>query len=345
MPHKTWIHECTKSHRTEQQGAEICSDCGQRGQYDGWQLGMHEAMLAYQIRTGLRPIGPHRGMADELLDRRWKDCEQCHGRGVNTINDGASYEICPRCHLAQYLFDGSQEEFEELIKRIVSVFPSAPVDAPLGLEPKQAADLHGGFTGGIFIKPKDNSPEAIDATVKAIMKALDTKDTSKKTKHKSKTISTGSTFSNMKTTLLACNPHTRRIFETLVKGWKEAGGTVVCNRPGRIYLKLKTKAHASGKNAQSPRNFNLVVLASPFKERNAYIQITFGLGQAENLFAYLDCIPKVVAQFEKMTASLPGFEQKGTLTRLMIDKQFKLIHTELLLDGMKKLMEAEAKAK
>jgi len=53
----------------------------------------------------------------------------------------------------------------------------------------------------------------------------------------------------------------------------------------------------------------------------------------------------VFARFEKMASLLPGFEQKGTITRLMIDKQFELLHTKLLMNGMKEVKDAEAKAK
>jgi hypothetical protein len=171
----------------------------------------------------------------------------------------------------------------------------------------------------------------------------------KNAKRISKSASTGSTSSNMKITLSACDPHARRIFETLVNGWKEAGGTVMCIRPGRIYLKLNTKAHASGRSARLPRNFNLVVLAAPLGKRSAHIQVTWGLGRIKDLpptqnTAYLDCIPKVVAQFEKMVAALPGFEQEGTITRLVTDRQFKPTHTRLLMDGLVAVRDAEASA-
>ena len=54
-------------------------------------------------------------------------------------------------------------------------------------------------------------------------------------KKKYKNKSTGSTASNMKLTLSACDPHARKIFEAMVKGWKEAGGTIVSRKPGRIF--------------------------------------------------------------------------------------------------------------
>lgn len=46
MPHKTWIHKCDKNNDAETVlGVEVCSDCGLRGQFNGWQLGMHMAFI------------------------------------------------------------------------------------------------------------------------------------------------------------------------------------------------------------------------------------------------------------------------------------------------------------
>ena len=162
-----------------------------------------------------------------------------------------------------------------------------------------------------------------------------------KKKYKSK--STGSTASNMKLTLSACDPHARKIFEAMVRGWKEAGGTVVSRKPGRIFLILSTKAHAIGKSARRPHNFNLAVLASPRGKQGARIQVTWNLGDTNRSWAYLDCIPDVVAGFEKTAASLPGFVQTY-ITYLMIDKEFKSLHAKMLLDAMKAVKDTEAKA-
>lgn len=81
------------------------------------------------------------------------------------------------------------------------------------------------------------------------------------------------TPNNIQTTLDWCNGHIQSIYQELMKTWKIAGGTILCTRPGRIYLKIKTKAHRSGKLAQLPRNFNLAVLTSPRGSKPAYVQI------------------------------------------------------------------------
>jgi hypothetical protein len=162
----------------ETKAVEICPDCGLKGQYDGLQLSMIESMGAYSRQTGLRPIGPHRGMADELLTDRFVVCEHCQGRGITyTITETrVTYQDCSHCNGGQYVFNGSQEEFDTLIKKIVNAFPSAPTGAPVGLKPAPWANLHDGYTGGTIIRPEDDSPEAWAATIETILKTTNNKD-------------------------------------------------------------------------------------------------------------------------------------------------------------------------
>jgi hypothetical protein len=92
---------------------------------------MIEAMCAYQRRYQLSSIGTHRSLANEMLGARMKTCDLCKGRGVISINEGEGCEICPRCDIKQYLFDGSPEEFETLRQKILMVFPYASPDVPM----------------------------------------------------------------------------------------------------------------------------------------------------------------------------------------------------------------------
>lgn len=130
MPHKMWKHQC-KDGPTVAMGTEICPDCGTRGEYDGWWYSRIDAMSQYQKRTGLKPIGPHRPMADDLLERHMKMCEQCNGRGLLDINNGENYESCPLCQGIGCLFDGSLEQLESLRRRILASYPDAALDDPI----------------------------------------------------------------------------------------------------------------------------------------------------------------------------------------------------------------------
>jgi hypothetical protein len=145
-------------------------------------------------------------------------------------------------------------------------------------------------------------------------------------------------------TLAACDPKSRAVFRQLMGGWREVGGTLLCNKPGRIYLKLKTKAHAAGSNAKLARNFSLVVLASPRGKRSAHIDMAWGLAKPGTQTAYLDCIPDVVEEFEKTVTGLPGFEQKGVVTRVMLDRGIGGQHAARLVGIIQKIKKAERAA-
>ena len=157
-------------------------------------------------------------------------------------------------------------------------------------------------------------------------------------------IATRVTPDNIKATMENCSVHAREIFDLLISGWGAAGGTVQCAKPGRIYLKLKTKAHGSGRNTCLARNFNLAVLAMPKGKTPEHIQVTFGLADASSSSAYLDCIPEDVLEFETVVSSMPGFEQHGIMARLLIGDAFTSRHTKELMKHMLALKFGEEKA-
>jgi hypothetical protein len=136
----------------------------------------------------------------------------------------------------------------------------------------------------------------------------------------------------MQETLLACEPRVQQVYTTLFEGWNQAGGNVQCSRPGRIYLKILSREHEFGEYGRQSHKFNLAVLAAPKGKRGQSIDITCNLAKGE--FAYLEHVPDAVAQFESRVASLPGFEQLGTVHRLVIDEGFQLEHSQMLLDAM-----------
>lgn len=180
MTRRFWKHNCQGKGEIGR-GVEICPDCGERGTYDGWHYSVVEFMGAYVSRTGLKPYGAHRALADELIEPRMKSCPQCDGRGVIDINNGESCTRCSMCKGNLCIFDGNQEELEALREKVLQVYPNA---APGTHNPdsEEASD----FTGGIFIRPKDNSPEARNDTVNAIAEALGIEHDKKKHAKKKK---------------------------------------------------------------------------------------------------------------------------------------------------------------
>lgn len=145
---------------------------------------------------------------------------------------------------------------------------------------------------------------------------------------------------NIQKTLASCPEHVQAIYRELIESWSSVGGTIHCPRPGRIYLRMITKAHRSGKFAQLARKFNLIVMAAPRGKKPAIIEVTWGLSNSQSA-AYLDCITGDVERFEEIVASLPNFERKGTITYLWMDENFQLDHARVLGDLMVTLRKAE----
>jgi len=145
MPQKMWKHTCPEGGRSFWMGTSFCSSCGEVGEYDGWHYSMHEAMAKYQICYGLKPIGPHRPMADELFREATITCETCGGRGLRDIHEGASWEHCRACRGLGIHFTKPAAEIAEIRRRILDAFPDAAAEpvpefatTPLALDLSQS---------------------------------------------------------------------------------------------------------------------------------------------------------------------------------------------------------------
>ena len=153
-----------------------------------------------------------------------------------------------------------------------------------------------------------------------------------------------STPNRVQDSLDLCDPHTRATFERMVTGWKAAGGTVQCTKIGRIYLKMHTRPHKTGDLSRLARRFNLLTLVCPQQGKRASIQVAWGLADDEHPAAYLDCMPDAVESFEETVSGLPGFEQQGTVTRLVLVEDFTHVHLEELMFAAYRLKSAEKTA-
>lgn len=124
MPHKCWRHYCTASLMESRRGVEVCPNCGAQGEPVGWSYSMHEAMWAYEERTGFKPIGAHRMLADLLLAPMLRLCDFCAGRGLIDKGDD-DYKCCPNCRGLTAVRTVSDAEFDACRRRIAAEFPDA----------------------------------------------------------------------------------------------------------------------------------------------------------------------------------------------------------------------------
>jgi len=140
------------------------------------------------------------------------------------------------------------------------------------------------------------------------------------------------TLAGIQETLQACEPRVQQMYAMLIEGWNQASGTVQCSRPGRIYLKFKSREHEFGEYGKQTHLFNLVVLAAPKAKRGASIDIAWNLATGD--YAYLDYVAEEVARFEAVVSNLPGFEQQEASSRLVVGETFQPEHARVLLEAM-----------
>jgi diguanylate cyclase (GGDEF)-like protein len=153
MPQKMWKHRCPKGGGgLSWTGSPVCRTCGEPGDYDGWHPGMYEAMARYQSKYGMKPIGPHRKMADELLGALNEKCGPCDGRGLRDTAHGSSWQVCAACRGFGSFFTRPGYEIQALRRRVLAAYPDAAADpvpnfftgAPaLSLADQKMVDLSG----------------------------------------------------------------------------------------------------------------------------------------------------------------------------------------------------------
>jgi hypothetical protein len=86
-------------------------------------------MARYQYVTGLKPIGPHRPLADTLLGPLRTSCDRCGSRGVLTI-DRNRWCGCPVCEGTGGFWTADADELEAARAEIRAAFPDAVVERP-----------------------------------------------------------------------------------------------------------------------------------------------------------------------------------------------------------------------
>ncbi|HYT84586.1 MAG TPA: hypothetical protein VEK86_14085 [Gemmatimonadales bacterium] len=103
-----------------------CHACGSRGTFEGWRLGIWEAMRLYYHGFGLNPIGPHRPLADQVFAPMRSPCVRCGGRAVLS-RDGGAWSRCPACEGTGGVWNRPFHEVDAAWRRVVAQWPDAGV--------------------------------------------------------------------------------------------------------------------------------------------------------------------------------------------------------------------------
>jgi hypothetical protein len=90
---------------------------------------MHEGMARYQYVYGFKPIGPHRGMTDQLLGALRRTCERCGGAGIVSL-DRDRWRGCVECEGTGGFWTRPPEEVERVRDRVRARHPDAAVANP-----------------------------------------------------------------------------------------------------------------------------------------------------------------------------------------------------------------------
>lgn len=107
-----------------------CSACRGSGHFTRWTLGTHERMARYQYVTGLRPIGPHRRLAGELLNPLRTECLGCAGEGI--LDDADGWRVCTSCEGTGGHWTVNEARIRRELRKILRWFPEAAAPATPG---------------------------------------------------------------------------------------------------------------------------------------------------------------------------------------------------------------------
>lgn len=87
--------------------------------------GMHGAMAHYQALYGLKPVGPHRNLADKLLSNITETCSTCGGTGLYGTYGGLGWRVCPTCHGLGVAYRISLDALQTLRQQVLAQYPDA----------------------------------------------------------------------------------------------------------------------------------------------------------------------------------------------------------------------------
>ncbi|MGA2821739.1 MAG: hypothetical protein ABSF61_13950 [Anaerolineales bacterium] len=149
------------------------------------------------------------------------------------------------------------------------------------------------------------------------------------------------TRQGIQTTLQESPKHAQEIYARLIQEWSANGGIVQCKRPGRIYLKMRARRHASGEFADWPTKFNLAVLASPFKGKGPEITVAWLIGTS---LEKPQTKGTAITAFKRAVSALPGFTDHGYISTLGVSRAFDAGEAERLLKAMVSIKKAEDRA-
>jgi hypothetical protein len=142
-PRPFWHHACCDGPGSCT-STKSCGKCGAEGTYAGRYHIMIDGMARYRKRYGVVPIGPHRKLADALLDALRETCEHCDGLGY--VGGEDSCRVCDFCEGAGSVWAASNDDIRAAYAKLLAEFPNATggVPLPVYLMPDDTLHSEGG---------------------------------------------------------------------------------------------------------------------------------------------------------------------------------------------------------
>lgn len=126
MPRPNWTHTCTKTGRTRNDWKPFrCWRCLGQAAFSGWSHSVVEMMGEYQRVHGLKCIGPHRPLADQVFAGAFFRCATCGGSGYHDDLAHRRWGVCADCDGLGQRPTVSREDVERRRAIVLAAFPDA----------------------------------------------------------------------------------------------------------------------------------------------------------------------------------------------------------------------------
>ena len=126
MPRPNWTHTCRKSGRTRNAWKPFrCWRCCGQAEFSGWSHSVVEMMGEYQRVHGLKCIGPHRRLADQVFAGAFLTCATCGGSGYHDDLAHRRSGVCADCDGLGQRPTVSREDIERRRALVLAAFPDA----------------------------------------------------------------------------------------------------------------------------------------------------------------------------------------------------------------------------
>ncbi len=117
-------HRCVNGEDKVVRGVRVCRICGQTGKFAGWDYSVAEHWGRCRCQTGLKPFGPHKRAASELIWTVLQHCTLCDGVGYCERAD-QTIQPCTACDGRGTIPALTDWRVQEVLRLVEERYPGA----------------------------------------------------------------------------------------------------------------------------------------------------------------------------------------------------------------------------